>query len=101
MGYQETMIASALSAERRTTYVYDDKGQVVTVINPKPGTVQLLTRPFAYQGRCGDVASHEEPASVSLPGRHSYAYCDREGGPYTDPLTESGHRCVMIYDTKA
>lgn len=39
MGYQETMISSALSAERRTTYVYDDKGQVVTVIYPKPGAI--------------------------------------------------------------
>lgn len=101
MGYQETMIASALSADRRTTYVYDDKGQVVTVICPKPEAVLLLTKPLAYQGRCGDVARHEAPASVSIPGRHDYAYSDREGGPHRSPFTDSNHRRVMIYDTKA
>ncbi len=101
MGYQETMIASALSAEGRTTYVYDDKGQVVTVIYPKPEAVLLLTKPLKYQGRCGGVARHEAPTSVSIPGRHDYAYSDREGGPRRSPFTDSNHRRVMIYDTNA
>ena len=101
LGYLAVMKVNVPSAERCTTYVYDDKGQIVTVIYPKPEAVLLLTKPLTYQGRCGDVARHEAPTSVSIPGRHDYAYSDREGGPHRSPFTDSNHRRVMIYDTKA
>jgi len=49
--YLAAMKVNVPSAERRTTYVYDDKGQVVTVIYPKPEAVLLLTKPLAYFSR--------------------------------------------------
>jgi hypothetical protein len=87
-------------AERRTTYVYDDKGNVVTVISPKPSSVLVLDKPTAYDGRRLDAAHSSGQVPSMKADRRSYCYGEPRGGSLCNPALTSLPLCAMTYDAK-
>ncbi len=87
-------------AERRTTYVYDDKGNVVTVISPKPSSVLVLEKPTTYDGRRHDAAHSAAQVPSMKADRRSYCYGEPRGGSLCNPALTSLPLCAMTYDAK-
>lgn len=87
-------------AEWRTTYVYDDKGNLVTVISPKPSSVLVLDKPTTYDGRRFSAAHSSGQVSSLKADRRSYFYREPHGGSLCDPALTSRPICAMTYDAK-
>lgn len=86
------------SAERRTTYVYDDKGQVVTVIYPKPGAIMEFSKSTSYvRGKCFES---QQPLRKER-GSNRYVYAEQDVAAHCVSAEVCRFRWAFTYDQAA